>query len=88
LLKQLCLYLPLLLDYRSQMHRNQCGAFSNMFDFGIICFAILLYLHSFIPRLPFLPIKCLMILKRSGGFIPGVRPGVETLIFLIRWCLW
>jgi preprotein translocase subunit SecY len=36
LLKQLCLYLLLLLVYLSQIHRNQLLAFSNMFGFGII----------------------------------------------------
>jgi preprotein translocase subunit SecY len=37
------------------------GAFSNMFGFGIICFCNWLYLHSFIPQLPFLLTRCLMI---------------------------
>ncbi|WP_281336548.1 preprotein translocase subunit SecY [Flavobacterium eburneipallidum] len=60
------------------------GAFSNMFGFWYnFVFATLIVVFTFFYTAITVPTnKMSDDLKRSGGFIPGVRPGVETSEFL------
>jgi preprotein translocase subunit SecY len=60
------------------------GAFSNMFGFWYnFVFATLIVVFTFFYTAITVPTnKMSDDLKRSGGFIPGVRPGVETSDFL------
>jgi preprotein translocase subunit SecY len=49
--------------------------FSNMFGFGIICFCINRCIYIFYTAITVPTNKMSDDLKRSGGFIPGVRGG-------------
>jgi preprotein translocase subunit SecY len=56
-----------------------------MFGFGIICICSFNRVFTFFYTAITVPTnKMSDDLKRSGGFIPGVRPGVETSEFLIK----
>jgi preprotein translocase subunit SecY len=69
---------------KSDTSQSIVGAFSNMFGFCIICICNFdRYLH-FYTAITVPTNKMSDDLKRSGGFIPGVRPGVETSDFLIK----
>jgi preprotein translocase subunit SecY len=60
------------------------GAFSDMFGFWYnLVFALLIIVFTYFYTAITVPTNRLADdLKRSGGFIPGIRPGVETSEFL------
>jgi preprotein translocase subunit SecY len=60
------------------------GQFSNMFGLAYnIVFALLIIVFTYFYTAITVPTnKMADDLKRSGGFIPGIRPGVETSDFL------
>jgi len=60
------------------------GAFSDMFGFWYnVLFALLIILFTYFYTAITVPTNRLADdLKRSGGFIPGIRPGVETADYL------
>ena len=68
----------------SDASQSIVGAFSNMFGFWYnFVFATLIVVFTFFYTAITVPTnKMSDDLKRSGGFIPGVRPGVETSDFL------
>jgi len=69
---------------KSDASQSIVGAFSNMFGFWYnLVFATLIVVFTFFYTAITVPTnKMSDDLKRSGGFIPGVRPGVETSDFL------
>ena len=69
---------------KSDASQSIVGAFSNMFGFWYnFVFATLIVVFTFFYTAITIPTnKMSDDLKRSGGFIPGVRPGVETSEFL------
>jgi len=69
---------------KSDASQSIVGAFSNMFGFWYnFVFATLIVVFTFFYTAITVPTnKMSDDLKRSGGFIPGVRPGVETSDFL------
>jgi preprotein translocase subunit SecY len=69
---------------KSDASQSIVGAFSNMFGFWYnFVFATLIIVFTFFYTAITVPTnKMSDDLKRSGGFIPGVRPGVETSDFL------
>ncbi len=69
---------------KSDTSQSIVGAFSNMFGFWYnFVFASLIIVFTFFYTAITVPTnKMSDDLKRSGGFIPGVRPGVETSDFL------
>ncbi len=69
---------------KSETSQSIAGAFSNMFGFWYnFVFATLIIVFTFFYTAITVPTnKMADDLKRSGGFIPGVRPGVETSDFL------
>ena len=69
---------------KSDTSQSIVGAFSNMFGFWYnFVFATLIVVFTFFYTAITVPTnKMSDDLKRSGGFIPGVRPGVETSDFL------
>ncbi len=69
---------------KSDASQTIVGAFSNMFGFWYnLVFATLIVVFTFFYTAITVPTnKMSDDLKRSGGFIPGVRPGVETSDFL------
>jgi preprotein translocase subunit SecY len=69
---------------KSEASQSIVGAFSNMFGFWYnLVFATLIVVFTFFYTAITVPTnKMSDDLKRSGGFIPGVRPGVETSDFL------
>ncbi len=71
---------------KSDASQSIVGAFSNMFGFWYnFVFATLIVVFTFFYTAITVPTnKMSDDLKRSGGFIPGVRPGVETSDFLDR----
>jgi preprotein translocase subunit SecY len=69
---------------KSDASQSIVGAFSNMFGFWYnFVFATLIVVFTFFYTAITVPTnKMSDDLKRSGGFIPGVRPGIETSDFL------
>lgn len=68
----------------SDTSQSIVGAFSDMFGFWYnFVFAVLIIVFTFFYTAITVPTnKMSDDLKRSGGFIPGIRPGVETSDFL------
>ena len=85
---QAIMFIPAALAGLSQSEASQsiAGAFSNMFGFWYnFVFATLIVVFTFFYTAITVPTnKMADDLKRSGGFIPGVRPGIETSEFLDR----
>lgn len=83
---QAIMFIPAALAGLSQSEASQsvAGAFSNMFGFWYnLVFATLIVVFTFFYTAITVPTnKMADDLKRSGGFIPGIRPGVETSEFL------
>ena len=69
---------------KSDASQSIVGAFSNMFGFWYnFVFATLIVVFTFFYTAITVPTnKMSDDLKRSGGFIPGVKPGVETSDYL------
>ncbi|MDI9258081.1 MULTISPECIES: preprotein translocase subunit SecY [Flavobacterium] len=69
---------------KSETSQSIAGTFSNMFGFWYnLVFALLILIFTFFYTAITVPTnKMADDLKRSGGFIPGVKPGVETADFL------
>ncbi|WP_281228007.1 preprotein translocase subunit SecY [Flavobacterium aquiphilum] len=69
---------------KSDASQSIVGAFSNMFGFWYnFVFATLIVVFTFFYTAITVPTnKMSDDLKRSGGFIPGIRPGVETSEYL------
>ncbi len=68
----------------SETAQSITGQFSNMFGFAYnLVFALLIIVFTYFYTAITVPTnKMADDLKRSGGFIPGVRPGIETSDFL------
>ncbi len=68
----------------SETAKSVTGTFSNMFGFWYnLVFATLIIVFTYFYTAITVPTnKMADDLKRSGGFIPGIRPGVETADFL------
>lgn len=85
---QAIMFIPAALAGFSQSETSQsiAGTFSNMFGFWYnFVFAMLILVFTFFYTAITVPTnKMADDLKRSGGFIPGVKPGVETADFLDR----
>ena len=83
---QAIMFIPAALAGLSQSDTSQsiAGAFSNMFGFWYnLVFAALIVIFTFFYTAITVPTnKMADDLKRSGGFIPGIRPGIETSEFL------
>ncbi len=71
---------------KSETSQSIAGTFSNMFGFWYsFVFAGLIIIFTFFYTAITVPTnKMADDLKRSGGFIPGVKPGIETGDFLDR----
>ena len=69
---------------KSEASQSIAGTFSNMFGFWYnFVFALLIIIFTYFYTAITVPTnKMADDLKRSGGFIPGVRPGLETSEFL------
>lgn len=83
---QAIMFIPAALARLSQSEASQsiAGAFSNMFGLWYnLVFALLIIIFTFFYTAITVPTnKMADDLKRSGGFIPGVKPGVNTGDFL------
>ncbi len=83
---QAIMFIPAALAGLSKSDASQSivGAFSNMFGFWYnFVFATLIVVFTFFYTAITVPTnKMSDDLKRSGGFIPGIRPGVETSDYL------
>lgn len=83
---QAIMFIPAALAGLSQSEASQsvAGAFSNMFGLWYnLVFATLIVVFTYFYTAITVPTnKMADDLKRSGGFIPGIRPGVETSDFL------
>jgi preprotein translocase subunit SecY len=83
---QAIMFIPAALAGLSNSETSQsiAGTFSNMFGFWYnFVFALLILIFTFFYTAITVPTnKMADDLKRSGGFIPGVKPGVETADFL------
>ena len=83
---QAIMFIPAALAGLSKSDTSQSivGAFSNMFGFWYnLVFATLIIVFTFFYTAITVPTnKMSDDLKRSGGFIPGIRPGVETSDYL------
>ncbi|WP_395064781.1 preprotein translocase subunit SecY [Flavobacterium sp.] len=83
---QAIMFIPAALAGLSQSETSQtiAGAFSNMFGFWYnLVFATLIIVFTFFYTAITVPTnKMADDLKRSGGFIPGIKPGVDTADFL------
>lgn len=68
----------------SETSQSIAGAFSNIFGFWYcLVFSLLIIIFTYFYTAITIPTnKMSDDLKRSGGFIPGVRPGIETADFL------
>lgn len=68
----------------SEASQSVAGAFSNMFGFWYnLVFALLIIVFTFFYTAITVPTnKMADDLKRSGGFIPGIKPGLETSEYL------
>ena len=79
---QAIMFIPAALARLSQSEASQsiAGAFSNMFGFWYnLVFATLIIIFTFFYTAITVPTnKMADDLKRSGGFIPGIKPGIET----------
>ena len=79
---QAIMFIPAALARLSQSEASQsiAGAFSNMFGFWYnLLFATLIIIFTFFYTAITVPTnKMADDLKRSGGFIPGVKPGIDT----------
>lgn len=69
---------------QSEVSQSIAGAFSNMFGLWYnLVFASLIIIFTFFYTAITVPTnKMADDLKRSGGFIPGIKPGVETADYL------
>jgi len=69
---------------KSETSQSIAGTFSNMLGFWYcLVFAMLIVIFTFFYTAITVPTnKMADDLKRSGGFIPGVKPGIETADFL------
>jgi preprotein translocase subunit SecY len=69
---------------QSELSQSIAGTFSNMFGFWYnFVFASLIIIFTFFYTAITVPTnKMADDLKRSGGFIPGIKPGIETGEFL------
>ena len=69
---------------KSEASQSVAGAFSDIFGFWYsLVFALLIVIFTFFYTAITVPTnKMSDDLKRSGGFIPGIRPGVDTSDFL------
>jgi len=85
---QAIMFIPAALANLSKSETSQsiAGTFSNMFGLWYcVVFASLIVIFTFFYTAITVPTnKMADDLKRSGGFIPGVKPGVETADFLDR----
>jgi preprotein translocase subunit SecY len=83
---QAIMFIPAALAGLSNSETSQsiAGTFSNIFGFWYnFVFALLILIFTFFYTAITVPTnKMADDLKRSGGFIPGVKPGVETADFL------
>jgi len=83
---QAIMFIPAALARLSQSEASQsiAGAFSNMFGLWYnLVFAALIIIFTFFYTAITVPTnKMADDLKRSGGFIPGIKPGVDTGDFL------
>lgn len=83
---QAIMFIPAALAGLSQSETSQsiAGAFSNMFGFWYnFVFATLIVVFTFFYTAITVPTnKMADDLKRSGGFIPGIKPGLDTSDFL------
>ena len=83
---QAIMFIPAALARLSQSETSQsiAGAFSNMFGVWYnLVFAALIIIFTFFYTAITVPTnKMADDLKRSGGFIPGIKPGVDTADFL------
>jgi preprotein translocase subunit SecY len=83
---QAIMFIPAALAGLSQSETSQsiASAFSNMFGLWYnLVFALLIIIFTFFYTAITVPTnKMADDLKRSGGFIPGIKPGVETADFL------
>jgi preprotein translocase subunit SecY len=83
---QAIMFIPAALAGLSQSETSQsiAGAFSDMFGFWYnFVFATLIVVFTFFYTAITVPTnKMADDLKRSGGFIPGIRPGAETSDYL------
>lgn len=70
----------------SEFSQTIAGTFSNIFGFWYsLVFALLIIIFTYFYTAITVPTnKMADDLKRSGGFIPGVRPGMETSEYLDR----
>ena len=71
---------------QSEISQSIAGAFSNIFGFWYsLVFALLIIIFTYFYTAITVPTnKMADDLKRSGGFIPGIRPGMETSDYLDR----
>ena len=85
---QAIMFIPAALAGLSNSETSQtiAGTFSNMFGFWYnFVFALLIIIFTYFYTAITVPTnKMADDLKRSGGFIPGTKPGVETADFLDR----
>jgi len=83
---QAIMFIPAAVAGLSQSETSQsiAGAFSNIFGFWYsFVFALLIIVFTYFYTAITVPTnKMADDLKRSGGFIPGIRPGVETSDYL------
>jgi preprotein translocase subunit SecY len=83
---QAIMFIPAALARLSQSEASQsiAGAFSNMFGIWYnLVFGLLIIIFTFFYTAITVPTnKMADDLKRSGGFIPGIKPGVDTGDFL------
>jgi preprotein translocase subunit SecY len=85
---QAIMFIPAALAGLSKSETSQtiAGTFSNMFGFWYnFVFALLIIVFTFFYTAITVPTnKMADDLKRSGGFIPGTKPGIDTSEFLDR----
>ena len=85
---QAIMFIPAALAGLSKSDASQtiAGTFSNMFGFWYnLVFGLLIIIFTYFYTAITVPTnKMADDLKRSGGFIPGTKPGVETADFLDR----
>jgi preprotein translocase subunit SecY len=83
---QAIMFIPAAVAGLSQSETSQsiAGAFSNIFGFWYsLVFALLIIIFTYFYTAITVPTnKMADDLKRSGGFIPGIRPGIETSDYL------
>jgi preprotein translocase subunit SecY len=83
---QAIMFIPAALAGLSQSEASQsiAGAFSNMFGlwYNLVFGALIIIFTFFYTAITVPTNKMADDLKRSGGFIPGIKPGVETGDFL------